>query len=68
MKITTNITNTVYDTGRFTDGDDIRHFCLTHRLDGLELLPYDGNTLGIVPDMVVGVHLRFTAAGLIFDR
>ncbi len=60
MKITTNITNTVYDTGRFTDGDDIRHFCLTHRLDGLELLPYDGNTLGIVPaDMVVGVHLSF---------
>jgi sugar phosphate isomerase/epimerase len=60
MKITTNKTNTDYDTERYTDGDDVRHYCRKHRLDGLELLPYGENTLGVVPaDLVVGVHLSF---------
>jgi hypothetical protein len=60
MKITTNITNTSFDTERFTDGDDVRRFCNRHNLNGLELMPCGENTLGIVPaDCLVGVHLSF---------
>jgi len=60
MKITTNITNTYFDVGRFKGDDDVRDFCRRHRLDGFELLPYEVNTLGVVPaDMVVGVHLSY---------
>ncbi|HHU06100.1 MAG TPA: TIM barrel protein [Clostridiales bacterium] len=60
MKITTNITNTYFDVDRFTGEDDVRDFCRRHRLDGFELLPYEVNTLGVVPDdMVVGVHLSY---------
>jgi sugar phosphate isomerase/epimerase len=45
---------------RYSDCNDIRRFCRKHRLDGLELLPYGNNTLGVIPaDMVVGVHLSF---------
>lgn len=60
MKIIANITNTSDDMERFQDGEDIRHFCQKHRINGMELLPVDGNTLGIIPDdLVIGVHLSY---------
>lgn len=60
MKITTNITNTSFDTERFTDADDVRCFCEKHCLNGLELLPFGENTLGVIPaDTIVGVHLSY---------
>ncbi len=60
MKILANITNTEIDTDRFSDGEDIRGFCRTHGLDGLELLPADGNMLGKIPaDLVTGLHLSY---------
>jgi len=67
MIISTNITNTESDVERFGGESDVRAFCLKHRLDGFELLPYFENTLGVVPeDLVSGVHLSYYNAWVDF--
>jgi len=60
VRVTTNITNTSHDLQRFKDGEDIKSFCQKHHLDGLELLPFEENSHGILPaEMILGIHLSY---------
>lgn len=66
MKILTNITNYEQDTDRYSEPEDLCAFCREHGLDGLELMPGQGNyALGWIPEkLVVGVHLPFFTSWL----
>jgi sugar phosphate isomerase/epimerase len=67
MKIAANITNTSHDLERYKDEEDIRQYCRAHSIDGLELLPIDGNFLGIIPkEAVLGLHLTYHNAWVDF--
>lgn len=62
-----NMTNTQGDLERFENQQDLRSFVAEHRLDGIEVLPFDGNDLGLIPtDLVPGLHLSYFPAWVDF--
>ncbi|MGN0741573.1 MAG: hypothetical protein ACI4L8_02910, partial [Candidatus Fimadaptatus sp.] len=60
MKRLFNITTCDYDLARYAGTDDLARVLREHALDGLEVLPIGGNSLGwLPPRMVPGIHLTY---------
>ncbi len=55
-----NLTTCDYDLARYADADDLRRFTRELGLDGIEVLPVSGDSLGIIPpELALGVHLSY---------
>lgn len=55
-----NLSTCEYDMERFSSAADLRRFAHELGMDGLEVLPVGGNSLGMIPpDLAVGVHLSY---------
>lgn len=60
MKIMMNVTDCIYDTSRFEDGEDALRFASEFGCDGLEVMHcIGGDEEFFAPDTVIGVHLRY---------
>ncbi len=69
MILCANITNLPSDLGRFQGREDFAQFCRAHGLDGVELMPWGGESLDWLPSQaVMGVHLTFQPSWLDFWR
>lgn len=55
-----NMTTDPCDLERFAGADDLRAFVRGHGMDGLEIMPIGGDSLGWIPrDMAMGIHLSY---------
>lgn len=67
MKTLMNFTGSPDDCGRYSSSEDLREFCRTFGIEGLELMPLGQGSL-IRPDMVTGVHVRCLSDWMDRDR
>lgn len=55
-----NLTTCDYDMARYDGADDLRRFTRALGLDGIEVLPVGGDSLGAIPpELAKGVHLSY---------
>lgn len=69
MRISMNITTSAEDLDRYDSAEDLKNFYETYGCTGLEVMPMEADTRGIIrSEMVNGVHMRCIGDWMDLDR